>query len=262
MLPKEHGAWNALLVSLFAGWIILGEWNIAALAASFFWISGFILRGPFSTYCQYKKADPLKSRLALGFAVFLVATLVLSGLVFYQTAPVADIRLVESLAIPLGAVIFVLTVFHRSLRFLAAEIFGFAGICLLVPTLFLTIPKADPTKALWLYAFFAGYFILSLFYVKTRQGWLAQSRKGVNLNWAQRLSKGWIMVLIHFLLVLIIVWLAPSRLWFLGPLYAGFRVLTGVLWGKMGLPIMKLGVREMIHSLVFTVIVLVTWKVF
>src|SRR5665213_2829704 len=116
LLPKEHGAWNALLVSLTAGWIALGHWNVAALAVSLLWISGFVLRVPLTTYRQYRKADPAKARQAVGVSAFWIMVLILSGIVFYQTAPEKDVRIVCLGAVPLGMVLFILAAVRRSLR--------------------------------------------------------------------------------------------------------------------------------------------------
>ena len=62
MIPKEHGAWNALLVCLFAGWFCLGEWNGAALAAISIWLCVFVLRAPLNLARQYRLLDPPKAR--------------------------------------------------------------------------------------------------------------------------------------------------------------------------------------------------------
>lgn len=262
MLPKEHGAWNALLVSLMAGWVALGHWNVPVLAVSFFWLSGFILRAPLTSYRQYRKADPTKARQAAGVSLFWLVVLIFSGIVFYLTAPGKDIRIVCLAAVPLGTVIFILAAVRRSLRFFEAELLGFAGICLAAPVIYLSSPLYDAMKVLWFYALICGYFILALFYVKVRQSWVAQTRLGFRLTLSQGYSRGGFVFLLHVLYIVGVLTTAPSWLWCLGPLYGGIKAGIGLGWGKHNLPIMKLGVREMIHSLVYTVIAVCTWKFF
>lgn len=262
MLPKEHGAWNVLLVSLIAGWIALGHWNVAALAVSLLWFSGFVLRTPLTTYRQYRKADPAKARQAVGVSAFWLMVLILSGIVFYQTAPEKDVRIVFLVAGPLGTVIFIMAAVRRSLRFFEAELLGFVGICLVAPVIYLSSPLNDMTKALWLYMLIGGYFILALLYIKVRQSWVAQARQGLRLTLSQRCSQSCFVFLLHIFYIGAVMATAPSWLWGIGPLYAGIKAGIGLGWGKPNLPIMKLGIREMIHSLVYMVFAVCTWKLF
>jgi hypothetical protein len=262
LLPKEHGAWNALLVSLVVGWMALGQWNVAALAVSILWFSGFVLRAPLTTYRQYRKADPPKARRALGVSVFWLVVLILSGLVFYLTAPGNDIRIVCFTAAPLGTVIFILAAIRRSLRFFEAELLGFIAICLAAPVIYLSSPLNDTIKALWLYVLIGGYFILALLYIKVRQSWVARARRGFQLTVSQRRSQGFFVFLLHGFYIGGVVAMAPSWLWGFGPLYAGIKAGMGLSWGKPNLPIMQLGIREMFHSLIYMMIAFCTWKFF
>jgi len=253
MLPKEHGAWNALIICLLAGWLALGAWNPAAMAASLFWLSGFILRAPYSIYRQYQKADPLKARKALAFLMGMILVFLASGSAFYFWAPPADLRLVLLAGIPLGAVLILWAVWKRNFRFLGIEMIGFSGVTLIVPVLYLTSPSSDPLKGLWLYGIFGGYFILALFYIRLRQSWVGAIRQREYLTLQRRISDGW-WVLLLFCLAAELIGDGLGPLQAAPFLYAAARTFLGVFWGRGNLPIMQLGLREMAHSAVFTAI--------
>ncbi len=151
----------------------------------------------------------------------------------------------------------------RNLRFLWVEVPGFAGLCLLTPVLYLAQPAGNIRKALLLYGLFGGYFILSLFYVKVRQKLAAHSTTKPNLAPEDRSWEGRGALLSHVaFVVLALIAAGPAHGLTLGPLYALIRVWMGLKWGRPNLPLMKLGVREMIHSLVFAGLILGFWKMF
>ncbi len=260
MFPKEHGAWNALLVSLAAGWFALGEWNDAAFFASLFWLSGFTARAPFSTARQYWKADPPKAYRAVFFFLILFFVFFVSGCLFLANAPLEDINLATQWGLPIGSLIFILVAGKKNLRHWGIEVIGFTGLTLLTPVLYLSKPSAGLTKAYLLFMIFGGYFILAVFYVKVRQAWVAMARTGKVLRMKQRAWDGSAIFLVHVMFVAIV--LAVSRIHLgmaAGPLYALARTFAGLMWGKPHLPLMKLGMREMIHSIIYTVVVFYFW---
>ena len=249
------------MVSLAAGWATLGPWNEAAFAASLLWLSAFTLRAPLSTMRQYRVADPPKALKALGFSLLLSVIFAGSVWVFWTQAPRAAQQLFLLAAAPLGFFVFTLALFRRSLRFLLAELLGFAFLCLSAPILYLTGPSAPIEAALFLYITLAGYFLISLFYVRVRLEWLRRFRDGLNRTLTQRfwdlrfvLMAGVLWTLSFFFFPTAEPWLA------LAPLYAIGRILTGILWGKANLPMMRLGLREMFHSIVFLFLVLTVWR--
>ncbi len=260
MLPKEHGAWVALLVSLFTGWIVLDSFHPAAFAASLLWVSGFILRSPALTARQYWRTDPRRAKKAAAFFFFLLALFIGSAIVFFGGAPAPDIQLVLGAGIPLGLLISLIAAWRRNLRALWVEVLGFAALCLLAPAVILSDPKMELAGALQIYVLSAGYFILALFYVKVRQNWLARSRSGEKFTWVSRARSGMGTCLAHILFLIIVAAFAPFPFLVLGPLWAAARIGFGIFLGKPDLPIMKLGVREMIHSLVYFGITVVIWK--
>ncbi|GEM_PF-2150415 len=263
MFPKEHGAWNVLWVSLVAGWLTLGSWNGAALSVSCFFVLGFILRAPLNVWRQWRVADPAKATQALGIFLLECVAFLLSGWWFWAASPPTAIRWVLLGVIPLGAAMAGFYLWKKSLRFFWAEALGFLGLPLLVPVIYLCGPQGSNDKALWLYALFAGQSLLALTYVKVRQGWLAASRNGVAIGGARRWRDGRRTVALHGLFVLGILACPHGGGWLaLGPLVAFLRALGGVSQGRPGLPIMKLGLLEMAHSLVYMILTLFTWKAF
>lgn len=261
MIPKEHGAWNALLVCLFGGWMSLAEWNMAAVAVSLLWFSGFILRAPLATARQYRLADPQRSRRAWGFSLVLIGILAFSGLVFYKTAPPKALLAVWAGALPLGFLLSLFAYYRRTLKFLAAELAGFAGISLLAPVIYLTRSDAAWNRALLLYALFGGYFLLALLYVRMRLGWKKRDKTSGQLSLGTRLYHLRGPLLVWIIYVLSVHECSRMNVWLLaGPFYSGGRVFAGALWGNEAIPTIKLGIEEMVHSLVFMVISILAWN--
>jgi len=246
MIPKEHGAWNVLFISITAGWLALGGWNPAALAITVLFILGFVLRAPLSVWRQWRLANPGLARLGLATFSAELVLFAVSGRVFWALSPPEALRWVLLGAIPIGFGMAGLYLRFKNLRFLWAEVLGFLGLTLLVPVVYLCGEGATRDKALWLYALFAGQSVLALTYVKVRQGWLASSRKGGTIDGAARWRDGGRTLAYHGLFVLGILACPHGGGWLaLGPLAAFLRASGGISKGRPGLPIMKLGLQEM-----------------
>jgi hypothetical protein len=261
MIPKEHGAWNALLVSLCAGWMALAGWNPAAMAASLFWFSAFILRGPLSVVRQYRLADPRRFRRAWGYTLVLFGALALSGVLFYLTAPPKAALAVGAGALPLGFLLSLFAFYQRTLRFLAVEMGGFAGLCLLAPVIYLTRDGATWNRAFLIYVLFGGYFLLALLYVRARLGLKKRIGMGGSPGFSGRLYP-YSGTLLAWLFYMLAVFWVSGKNWLplAGPFYTGGRILAGALGEQAGLPAMKLGLQEMTHSLVFMAMVFFNWN--
>jgi hypothetical protein len=260
MFPKEHGAWNCLIIGLVAGWFALGHWNEAAGAFSVLWVSAFLIRGPWNHHRQYRGSDHPRSRRALA----LVAVLALNILACLPTAivlaPGPCRWMLGWFGLPLGSILMILTVRTRSLRFSLAEVLGFLWITLLVPVTYLADPSHPLSKALWLWGLFGGYFLLAMAGIKVRQKWLEGSRKGARLSPADRFSQGWWVILLYALWVEGLGEFSGERLlWMAAPLYASLKTLAGIAWGRPAIPMMRLGFWEMLYSILFTVIWGLTW---
>jgi hypothetical protein len=259
MIPKEHGAWNVLGVALALGWACLGSFNLTALDATLLWLCGFTLRAPLQTWRQYCVADARRARLALGWALALILTAGCAGWDFILRAPGPCKALALGAGMPLGAVLLILTLLRRNLRHPIIETLGFLGLCLLAPVLVLTGPPMNSQKILWLSCLLAAYFLLGLGYVKLRQGWLARSRSGETWDWPKKLREGKGVLLGHLALVLVAAWWAPTWGWTLASAWGLLRAWGGVGWGKSNLPLMKLGLREMGHSILFSCLLFLAW---
>ncbi len=261
MLPKEHGAWNLLFVSLAAGWMALGQWEASALALSAFWTLGFILRAPFSVYRQYLRADPERARRARGVFILEALGLAVALLVFVRIASRPAVFLTLAGAVPAGLALGLIFLLKRTLRWGPSEYLGFAALCLLIPGLYLCSPLSEFVKAERLYFLFAGYFLSTLSYLRMRRAWQGNWRKGIRLSLPQRLKNGfWPLGLHGLVLAGIFFFPAGGYGMVLAPLYALLRVLVGVLTGSPSLSFTVLGIREMAHSLVYMVLVMWFWK--
>jgi hypothetical protein len=267
LFPKEHGAWNALLVSLIAGWWTLEGPSPATGAAALLWSAAFVLKTPLSTARQYRVADPSKAAGALGFSFFLASLLLGSAWVFWKQAPSLASNLVLGSAVPTGLLLFILYFVKRTLRFLFAEVLGFLGLCGVAPVLYLTRADAVPEKAVLLFLLIGGYFLLGLLYVRVRFEWMARAKAGERRKQGERRKYPRGFLDIWGVLILGAIWVA-AVLFFPGasswqavaPLYALARMTAGALWGEKLIHPMTLGMREMVHSIVFLVLVLAVWN--
>jgi hypothetical protein len=267
MFPKEHGAWNALLVSLAAGWWTLGGSNLAAIALTTLWLSAFILKAPFSTFRQYRIADPSKAAKAGAWALFLFGILLYSAWTYWKQGPPEASRLILFTALPAGLLLFILYSYKRTLRFLFAEALGFLGLCLVAPALYLSIPAVPWDKAGLLYLLFGGYFLLGLLYVRVRFEWMDRAKAGERRKQGERRQYPRGFLDIWGILILTTAWIAAvfffpgaSPWQIVAPLYALARMTAGALWGEKLIHPMTLGMREMVHSIVFLVLALATWN--
>ncbi len=261
MFPKEHGAWNVLLVSLAAGWLTLGHWTGPAFAATLIWFSAFILRAPLSTARQYRIADPPKAKRALVFSLLLAVIFTGSVWFFWNQAPRESQQLFLLAAAPLGSLLFVLALVRRSLRILWAELLGFAFLTLGAPVLYLTGPSASFEAACLLYIMLAGYFIISIFYVRIRLAWWHGYRAGENRTSFQRMGDlKWVLAAGALWVIVVFNFPGAGPWQAAAPLAALGRILAGALTGRTDLPMMRLGLREAGQSIVFLVLALVGWK--
>jgi hypothetical protein len=262
MLPKEHGAWNILSVSAAAGWLARGAWDPAALAATLFFLLGFILRAPLGTWRQYRAVDPPRARKAL--LAFLVGSVLCAAsfAAFWVLAPPSALRWMLFGAVPLGLLLGILYLWKRTLRFLAAEVLGFLGLSLLVPVLYLCAPGSEGGKAAWLYSLFAGQGLLALSYVRVRRDWFLAAKRGEPAPMgAARWRRGFWTLQLHALFVLGILGCPHGGgLLAVAPTLSFFRALSGVALGRPDLPIMRLGQGEMVHSLLYMLVALFAWQ--
>jgi hypothetical protein len=263
MLPKEHGAWNLLILSLFVGWILLGSWNFSALALSLIWIAGFILRAPLLTARHYWNVDRVYALKNLKFAFLLFLILITSGGFVFQQAPHLDLNLLKLIAGPLACLIFIAVSYKQTWRSLLIEMLGFLEISLLASMIYLTNPLHSLTQAMVLWSLLGGYFCLALIYVKVRQSWLARSRKGEVISYTQKFLDLRGSILAGVLYITGLAYLAwPHWQLTFGPLMALLRIGLAGWKGNPRLPMMKLGIQEMGLSIIFAMIVLYSWHGF
>ena len=260
MFPKEHGAWNALFICLIAGWIALGHFHWAGAAVTGLWVCAFTLRGPWNIFRQYRKVDRIRARKALGFMVLLGAFFSVALVLFLAQATPLSLRLTGWAGLPLAVSLSVLMIGTRNLRFPLAEVLGFSYFALVIPVLFLLDGSHELPMALWLWGLFGGYFLLGLASVKVRQKWLERTRKGNWLTPADRFSQSWWVLLLFAVWVEVLGDYSGGKLILMAPpLYASLKTLVGIVWGRPDTPMMRLGIWEMVHSIIFTSIWILTW---
>lgn len=260
MFPKEHGAWNGLIISLAAGWIALGRFNWAAITLSVLWLSAFALKGPWNYYRQYRQADPFKAGRARFLLLLLWMILLFSLFFTSRMVPRSAQSLLIQAGLPLGGVLLILVLWKRNLRFALAEILGFAGLTMAVPILYLCDDSHVLSTAFWLWGLFGGYFLLGLAGVKVRQKWLEGFRKGQWLSPGDRFSQGWWVILLYAVWVEGLGDATGGKLILMAaPLFAALKTLAVMIWGRTDTPMMRLGLWEMAYSILFTAIWAWTW---
>lgn len=261
MFPKEHGAWNCLILSSVAGWFALGHWSEAAGAVSVLWTSAFLIRGPWNFHRQYRRADRVRSRRALVMLAALTAAVLgsLVGAVALTSGP--GRWMLIGFGLPLGSILMVLTVRNRNLRSPLAEVLGFLWLTLLVPETYLCDPSHALSGGFWLWGLWGGYFLLGIAGIKVRQKWIEGARKGRPLSPADRFSQSWWVILLYALWVEALGDIpGGSPILMIAPLFAALRTLAGLIWGRPDTPMMRLGLWEMAHSVLFTAIWALTWR--
>jgi len=177
-----------------------------------------------------------------------------------RTMPPSARGLLIEAGLPLGGILLILVLWKRNLRFYLAEVLAFLGFTLAVPVLYLCDDSHVLSTAFWLWGLFGGYFLLGLAGVKIRQKWLEGSRQGRWLSPGDRFSQGWWVILLYAVWVEALGDASGGKLVLMAaPLYAAFKALISLVWGRSNTPMMRLGLWEMGHSILFTAIWAWTW---
>ncbi len=255
-LPKEHGAWAMLYVPMLVGMLVAGSvsWGVVlfVLAATFL----FIARESLLIWWRARtrgaaRYDARRMMLIyLGLAGMFGAPLILVYRLFYL--------------VPLGAVILLLLIFNtrqavrREDRTTSGELVAILGLTSTSAAAHYVARGTLEATAFWLWSLAALYFASSIFYVKLRVYSLNQRKEQLRREtWRQ-------CALYHGFLAVSLALLALTGSSNLFILAAFSPVLIRSFWHLARpanqLNLRRVGVLELIYSLVFLVFITLTFR--
>jgi YwiC-like protein len=255
-LPKEHGAWAMLYVPLVVGVLVAGAFSFGVVALTLSVSFLFIARESYLAWWRARsrgQAQPgarRKMLIYLGLAALFGAPLVLISKLF--------------LLAPFGLATLALLIFNarqavrREDRTISGEIMAIVGLTLAAPAAYYTASGRFDATALWLWALCALYFASSVFYVKLRVYSIARRRE------SERRRSQRTCALYHAFLLAGLMTLFFQGSFNLSILVAFFPVLARSFW-QMANPAEKLnlqrvGVLELVYSLVFLIFITLTFR--
>ena len=254
-LPKEHGAWAMLYVPFVVGTLVAARfsWRMVMLALSVTFL--FIARESLLAWWRGRSrgqtlVEARRMMVYLSLAAVFGAPLVL----FYQLFWLVPLGIVTLALLAINA----RQAVRREDRSIGGETMAILGLTLTAPTAYYTASGASDGTALWLWAMCALYFTSSVFYVKLRVHWLNR-RKPEARRHSWRLC-----ALYHsFLLGALMVFAITGSLNLL-TLVAFAPALARSFWQlakpAAGLNLRRIGVMEILYSLVFLVFITMTFR--
>jgi hypothetical protein len=254
--PKEHGAWAMLYVPMAVGVIVAGRFPARTLLIALAVTAVFISRPSMQSWWRARRQgqrDKVSFRsmiLCLGFAAACALPLVLIDRLYGL--------------IPLGAASALLLALNaeqtvrRQDREVANEILAILGLTLTAPAAYYAACGAWDAKAFCLWAMCALYFASSVFYVRLRV-------YSINARKEDERRKLWrACALYHSFLLVSLVALAVTEnlrvfalIAFAPALARSFRHLIAP---ASRLNLKKIGVMEIVYSIVFLVFIALTFR--
>ncbi|MFL6216546.1 MAG: YwiC-like family protein [Blastocatellia bacterium] len=255
-LPREHGAWAMLYVPFVVGALVAAEINLRVVCLFFSTSFLFIARESLLVWWRARRRGQSQAA-ALKMLIVYASLAGLFGL------PLVAVYKLYWL-VPLGAAIAGLLLYNaeqatrREDRTITGEVLAILGMTLTAPATYYATRGALDVTALWLWALCALYFTSSVFYVKLRVHWL-------NKRKADQRRQSWRRCAIYHgsLLAALATFAATGNLSLL-TLVAFAPVLGRSFW-HLARPVEKInlkriGVTEIIYSLVFLVFITLTFR--
>lgn len=261
-LPKEHGSWAMLAVPLVLGLTVAPAWHWRILALVAAALAFFLLRYPLALLVKTRK------RATAGRAGFWAWAAVYGGLAALSGG---WLLLAHGLwwLLPMGLLGGLLVLFHlwlvarRQEMSLAGELAGIAGLALGAPMAYYAASGRLDGTALVLWLINTLYFGGTVFYIKLKVR--QQPRLPAPHRPGERLVKAKACLTYQAAALSLVVLLAALR-WapLLAPL-AFVPVTVKVVRGawqwqdRKSLSLTRLGVAELVHSVAFSVLVIVAF---
>ncbi|MCI0487580.1 MAG: YwiC-like family protein [Blastocatellia bacterium] len=255
-LPKEHGAWVMLYVPFVVGALVAGSFSLRVLLLLSSVTFVFIARESLIVWWRARsrgQSRPSSLRLML---IYL-------GLAALSGVPLVFIYRLY-ITVPLGFVALVLLgvnaeqAVRREDRTIFGEVMAILGLTLTAPAAYYVARASWEITALWLWALNALYFASSVFYVKLRVHAINPRKEQESRN-VRRHCAFYHVFLLASLLVLVLT----DSLSLLAVI-AFAPVLVRTFWHlfKPGerLNLRRIGVLEIVYSVVFLVFITLTFR--
>lgn len=259
-LPREHGAWVMLYASFVLGLAVAGKINAAIVLLLIATTAVFVSRESLLIYWRAHKrrrksqSSAAAARLLLVYflataasGIALILVYGLYGILFFAVA---------------GAALLVINAWQAAGledRTVTGEAIAIAGLTLTAPAAYYVSSGTLNRTALWLWAVSALYFASSVFYIKLRVTAL-HARKMDDARRARRQCLSY-----HSFLLVSLMVMALTRSLSLFVLIAFTPVLVRAFWSLIKpasqLNLKRIGIAEIIYSLIFVVFATLTFKV-
>jgi len=257
-MPAEHGAWGILLVPLVCSAGLAGRWNWPLLLVSLCALSLFLLRGSVEANGHWKAVfQPVHLALAgLGLLSGLLLVLL------YECYQLVSIGLLAAALYLIQHRLAVGRAFRKEKRSLAGELVGVVLLTLAAPATWIAaLGRLDRWGAqVWLLNLL--FFLGGVLYVKYRVRGIAAHRSFQSLS--EKAAFAWPVVVYHLLVLGFLVGCVLLQSFPLAVVLAflpsALRA-NGLLWhlGRR-FPIRRLGWTEVAHSLVFAMLLILTFR--
>jgi len=261
LLPREHGGWAMLIVPLIVGAIVGGHlsWAVPLTFASAFF--AYLARQPLVLVARARgRRDRLPGSVWFWFAVYAglagatgVWPVLLGG--YWLLVPAAVVvALLMTTDVYLAA--------RRAEMSVAGELFGIAGLSLGGPVMYYVAGGLDVRFMLGLWLLSVLYFGGSVFYIKLKVR--VHTRSDPPATILARLRVGSMTVVYHLATIALTgVLVTTGMVPLLTPLAyvpVTCKALTGVLDWRRTANIRRLGMIEVMHSLVFAALLIAAYQ--
>jgi hypothetical protein len=264
-LPREHGAWAMFLVSLGVGWIVAGRWNVPGVVFALTAMALFLARQPLALALKARRRRKPFERSLLIWAGIYLAISGLGGIWLVTLGGRAGLLALAPLA-GLLAIAYMGHVARRTESSVLGELVGIAGLVLSAPAVYYASTGRYDATAVGLWAVHMLYFSGTVFYIRLKVR--EQTRQEAPTQLSQRLIAGRACLAYQTTALTLVGLLALLR-WVpvLTPLAlvpVTVKTIAGaVRWqDRRSLSLMRLGLAEVAHSLVFallTVFIFGSW---
>lgn len=258
-LPKEHGAWAMLYVPFVLGTMVAGKINLAVLLLLLATTALFVSRESLLVWRRARKRGrQSQSSIEAGrllLIYFAIAALTgLALLLSYKFFWLLPLGLIGATLLAING--WQATDFED--RTIQSEVMAIAGLTMTAPAAFYVAGGQWGQTALWLWALSAAYFASSVFYVKLRVTDL-HGKNPDDKQRARRQCAAYHCFLLAALLALAITQsLSLFSLIAFAPALA--RAAHGFIKPAQRLNLKRIGIAEIIYSLIFLVFTAMTFR--
>lgn len=259
-LPREHGAWAMVYVPFVLGVAVAGTVNLAVVLLLVATSALFISRESLLVWWRAQKRGRQTQSAADSQRLLLIYLLVaaLTGLPLILGYKFYGLLLFGLL----GATLLILNGWKATDfedRTVQSELLAIAGMTMTAPAAYYVASGQWGPKTFWLWALSAAYFASSVFYVKLRVSGL-HAKKPDDKQRAR-----WQCAIYHGFLLASLLALAFTRSLSLFLLIAFAPVLARTAWSlfkpSSQLNLKRIGIAEIIYSLIFLIFTVVTFRI-